>query len=332
MANLSPAKFDQYIGNNPEWDNLELNINSEKNALLWNEQGNKIIRTIAPNTKVKLKSNKSKKIKRSECAHVTVNNMSGWMALNVIEKPIKGRANVMKSEQVAMDNLDKLVKSFIPSGPIKICTPMGNFENCVSVRNVDEKVSGREAKADFVIEAVKNGRKIDAIFISHKKAGGAKSFQQYGGLSKQAGTAIQNHPETEEFLRATSGYVVDNKLQAPTYKKVEDTKLIGLSVFGTKFGEKKNGIENVTMVGQGDPILKPKKNEDNCFDLQWSDHVVYNNSEGLRSFTKGDYEAFFAATYRGDRRFEIDGQVFRGARVGIYPKVFVSGRTNATMV
>ncbi|BCU96735.1 MAG: hypothetical protein CM15mV13_1830 [uncultured marine virus] len=66
--------------------------------------------------------------------------MSGWMALNVIEKPIKGRANVMKSEQVAMDNLDKLVKSFIPSGPIKICTPMGNFENCVSVRNVTEKL------------------------------------------------------------------------------------------------------------------------------------------------------------------------------------------------
>ena len=76
MANLSRAKFDQYIGDNPEWDNLELNINSEKNALLWNEQGNKIIRTIAPNTKLKLKSNKSKKIKRSECAHVTVNNLS----------------------------------------------------------------------------------------------------------------------------------------------------------------------------------------------------------------------------------------------------------------
>lgn len=199
------------------------------------------------------------------------------------------------------------------------------YKNIVCARNVSEKVKGREAKSDFNL-VDSNGN--DQIFISHKKAGGAKAFQQYGGVSKKAGEKIYNHPEVQNFLKVLTEYIENDKLIQPVYRKVKDINLIGLSVFGSEYDSNKFSIENVQVIGQGSPVLKSIK--ENLFELSFDDHLVYNTD--VQVFTKGSYTAILGATFRAGRAFEVNGQKYKGARVGIYPIDMIKNRSNAIEV
>jgi|ETNmetMinimDraft_29_1059903.scaffolds.fasta_scaffold15100_2 hypothetical protein len=325
---LQPAKFDKYIGTNPEWDCLELEL--IENAVLYSPTAGNALKTYPKGTKFKLKSRNTKKIKKFMALNVgKLDGQNGWFKITSVKKP--GSTDVMKAEKVAIEKLDKLLKSYITDpGPVTICTKQGRFDNCVGVKNVKQRVNGREAKADFAIVDAEDN---ELIFISHKKTGGGSSFQQYGGVSEKAGSAsnknyIKNHEETQTFLRETAAKIADDKLQVPTYAVVKDNDLIGKSIFGPDYPNRKYGIDNVHMIGQGDPILKPMSKDDKCFELHWSDKCTYNGAPP----PTGNYQAAFCATYRSGRGFEIDGNRYDGARVGIYPIAFVKNRTNATDV
>lgn len=333
MATLSgkttsgePA-FAKYVTNNSKWKELELMIEEKLNAPFFKADKKETQGILTAGTKLKLLSNSSDTIGRLQVAKVKVGSKTGYVAINRIRKPTK--TNVMEAEEAAIRDLDKLIKDLVKQvGPIKICTPSGDFPNCVGVRNITEKVLGREAKADF---AVVDAKGKDVIFISHKKAGGPAAYQQYGGVSAKSGSAgnpklIYNHPEAQDFMRKVVGYIENNKLTNPVYSYVKDMKLVNQSVYGPDYGDK-YGIDNVNMIAQGNPILKPSKKEEACFDLTFSDHVSWNGDSDF--FSKGQYRAAFAATYRAGRGFEVDGARYSGARVAIYPVALVSGRSGA---
>jgi len=318
------SAFDKYIKNNPKWKDLDLLIEEKMEASFYKENKKDIHNILSSGTKLELISNQQISIGNLKLAHVKVGSKRGYVPLNRIKKPTK--TNVLAAEEAAMKDLNDLIQKLVTQiGPIKICTPVGTYEGITGVRNITEKVLGREAKADFALVA--NGK--DEIFISHKKSGGPAAYQQYGGVSSKSGsqsksTLIYDNKEVQQFLMKVTSYIENNKLVHPVYSSVQNDELINQSVFGPSYGGK-FGIDNVQCIGQGDPILKPKRNEDACFTLDFSDHVSWNGDTSY--FKKGQYKAVFAATFRAGRGFDVDGKRYNGARVAIYPIALVENRS-----
>jgi hypothetical protein len=333
MATLSgkstsgESSFDKYVKNNSKWKDLVLKVEDKMNATFFKTNKTDTHGVLNAGSEMKLASNTQETIGKLVVAHVKVGSKTGYVALNRIRKPTK--TNVMEAEEAAIRDLDKLIKDLVKQlGPIKICTPTGDFPDCVGVRNITEKVLGREAKADF---AIVNAKGKDVIFISHKKAGGPAAYQQYGGISPKSGsssnpTLIYDDKEVQNFMRKVAGFIVNDKLTNPVYSYVKSKDLINKSVYGPSYGGN-FGIDNVNMIAQGNPILNPKRNEEACFELNFSDHVSWNGDTDF--FSRGDYRAAFAATYRAGRGFDVDGQRYNGARVAIYPVALVKNRSGA---
>lgn len=333
MAVIKDRKhFEQYIGSNPKFDQLEFTL--AENAVLWDENRNSIQCTCKEGWKVKALSQKLVKVGKPaangslfEVIKGNGQKQKGYLRLDAVMKPASGDGSGkdrLEAEKVAMARLDKILKDkFKTQGPVSICTPFGTYDNCCGVNEIKGT-----PKADF---AIHNHKGDNMIFISHKKQGGAKAFQQYGGLTKKAGTQISEHKETIDFLRQTAQYIQDDALQVPTYKDVNDPKLVAMAIFGPQAGGQKFGVNNCQVIGQGEAKLLPKRKEMNCYDLEY-DHTVWQKSTDIKKhFMSGqEYRAVFAATYRLGRGFWVDDEQFSGARVGIYPKSLVTGRTNAT--
>ena len=322
--------WDKYVKNNSKWSDLILKIENNETAVFLKNDKKNTHRMLSESTEMKLVSKISILISGKSFANVKINGLTGFVPLNKIRKPTK--TNVMEAEESALSDLDKLIKNLIKQiGPIEICTPIGDFVNVAGVRNVSEKVLGREAKADFIIVS---DRKKDLIYISHKKLGGPEAYQQYGGVSEKSGTSnnpklIYSDPEVINFMRKTTSYIENNKLTNPLYSYVINETLINRSIFGPNYGSS-YGIDNVHMIAQGNPILIPHKTRENCFNLEWSSHFSYNGD--LSHFKSRGYKAAFAATFRAGRGFFVDGKRYNGARLGIYPVALVIGRTGAVEV
>ena len=314
--------WDKYVKKNPKWRELNLVIENGMTASMLNSAGTAEIKQLKAGDVFTLTSSSTKDVKRVQHAQVYCNNKKGLIPLNRIRKPTS--TDVLKEEAIALSSLESRIKEIVSQvGPFEMVIkgdPRKRvFKDIVGTRNVTEKVMGREAKSDFNIVSSLG----DAIFISHKKTGGAKAFQQYGGVSRKSGTQIQNHPEVQNFLNELTERIVDNKLINPCFTYVNDDRLVGYSVFGSNYGGS-FGIDNVHVIGQGDPIIRSMDRYENRFELDFSDHLVHNGQ--VREFKQGDYRTVLAATFRAGRSFEYNGKRYTGARVGIYPFDFIKGR------
>jgi hypothetical protein len=319
------SAWDKYVSKNPKWKELTLSVENKMEAVMFDTKGQKILYTLKQKETFKLLSKDVVTIGKNIYAQVSYKNKKGLIAISKIRKPTT--TDVLKEEAVALESLDKIIKDIVAQvGPfdlrIKNDPKKTVYKDIIGTRNTSEKFLGREAKSDFNITNIKG----DAIYISHKKAGGAKAFQQYGGVSKQAGVRIMNHLEVQNFLRMCSQEIERDRLKQPTYSYVKDDDLINYSVFGSEYG-KKFGIDNVTIIGQGAAIIKPVAGKEGLFELDFSDHLVHNGDAA--EFKKGEYTAILGATFRAGRGFDVDGKRFNGARVGIYPKDMIIKRSGA---
>jgi len=335
MATLSgkttsgQSAWDKYVAKNPKSGDIEFIIENKMEASVLDTGGKNVLFTLKEKTPFKITSNTLKTIGNVKFAKVRYKNKDGYIPINRIRKPTN--TDVLKEEAIALDKLDGLIEDIVKQvGPFELVIkgdPKNKvYKNITGARNVTEKVLGREAKSDFNIVSSKG----DEIFISHKKAGRAEAFQQYGGVSSQAGTKIQNHIEVYNYLRRLINYIEDNRLTTPIYSKIMDDTLINMAVFGHDFGSFQYGIDNVTIIGQGEAIIKPVSNKENRFELDFSHHLVHNGDAS--EFKKGDYQAVLGATYRAGRGFDVDGKRYNGARVGIYPAKLIVNRGGATEI
>ena len=317
--------WDKYVKNNPKYKDISFVIENKMTTEMLDTSGKKIIYSLKDKDNFSIISPTTVKIENKEYAKVQYKGRNRLIPINKIRKPTN--TDVLKEEAVALERLNALIKEIVEKvGPFELVIkgdPSRTvYKNIIGARNVTEKVLGREAKSDFNIVSTTG----DAIFISHKKGGGAEAFQQYGGLSADAGTKIQNHPEVVNFLRKTADYITDGKLTRPVYSQVVKSDLINMSVFGHDFGQK-FGIDNVTIIGQGDAKIKVLDRFENRFELDFSSHLVYNGQ--YKEFTSGDYKAVLGATFRAGRGFNVDGKRYVGARVGVYPAKLVIKRSGA---
>jgi hypothetical protein len=350
LREVYPTNWNRYIKDNLEWKKLELEIEkiTQKPRSVPNFYANSksskppypVHRTkkLKLTDKLMLTSADTVTVEGQHYAQVKVGSTKGLVNLNRIRKPTGNRANVMAAEEAAIRDLNKIFKDIISQeGPINIKLKGSRkiYKNAKMVRNVDEKVrvpnaGAREAKSDFNIIDVKGN---DLIFISHKKSGGAKAFQQYGGATPMAGApgvgnVIEDHSEVQAFLgQVAKRYDESDELSNPMYKVINDKHLTMMSVFGPKYklgGAQVFGIDNVHVIGQGKPILSPT-NTDKLYELSFSDHMVLSG-DSKNEFATGDYQAVIGVRKEKRKGFNYGGKRYTNARTGIFPKIYFSNR------
>ena len=191
------------------------------------------------------------------------------------------------------------------------------------------KVSGTP-KADLVLVSCKNKKLIGVCFISHKKGGGAKAFQQYGGISKQSGDIIYGDNLVKKYVEDLRNAVGNDTASSGQsfYRYIENNvngkKLVGRSVYGPDWnGGSTFGIDSVHCIAQGDPVLT--KQNGNVYKLNASDSL--HTANDINWAFNNDYKAVFASTYRAGRKTDSQSGVFvNNLRSGIYPYQFVANR------
>lgn len=273
------------------------------------------------------KSDKPRLVKDRQALNISSLGVVNIGRFQIIAKPAS--RNVLKAEQEATESLIKLIKDAVDQegGPIDINIGRYKIKRCVTAGA--DQIKG-DPKADI---AIINDSRIEVGFISHKKEGGARAFQQYGGISSQAGLGIYNDGLVQSFV-----YDLSEELQKkfnttsvpPAYSAfryipntTEGQALVSRSVYGPDWtrGNRFNR-QSVHCIGQGSPILTRKS--DGSYNLTFSESIHY--SHDIEWAFRGDYQAVFAATYRAGRKVQNKGVELRDVRAGIYPYDFVKSR------
>ena len=318
--------WDIYVKKNPVFKTVDFEIEHGMSAPLMVKKGpNLSAKKVLPEkTKFHITETKLHKMNKLEFAKVKAGSINGFIQINRIRKPT-GIETTTGDEDRALASLDKMIKK--NKAPMTIIlkngsTIIGKYKNIVGARTI----SGTP-KADF---ACYDKAKKNIIFISHKKAGGAASFQQYSGVTAGAGDPIHLHPEVQDFLRSVTAYIKKGKLVHAVYRKVRSKKLKNLAIYGPDWKNSKTGFgpEHCQFIGQGNPILKKTK-KDNVYELTFTEHVGFS---GDVSTFKGGLDVVLGATYRAGRGFEVDEKRYSGARIGIMPLSLIHRRSGATEI
>lgn len=248
--------------------------------------------------------------------------------VEIIAKPAS--KNVLKAEQEATDSLIGLIEQAVEQSGRPIDVMIGKFKIPRVVTAGSDHIRG-DPKADI---ALMDDSGSEVGFISHKKEGGAKAFQQYGGISPNAGKKIYNNRLVQDFVsdladlvaeRTDGSDVAPRGLSVWRYlpRNAEGAKLAGMSVYGPEWNNGKSfGRESVHCIGQGAPTLA--KNKDGVYTLTFSESTHY--ADDISWAFSGDYQAIFAATYRSGRKVQGNNITISNMRAGIYPYDFIKNR------
>lgn len=110
------------------------------------------------------------------------------------------------------------------------------------------------AHADFV--GIDKGMK-EVCFISHKDGTTAKHFQQYSGISSQAGDSIHNANETEKFREVIASKKEQDFNNQSFSQDIRDTDLKVRSVLGPEWNSGgKTGVNSCSHFMQGNVSIR----------------------------------------------------------------------------
>jgi hypothetical protein len=335
--------FDKYVKNNPKWSSgMQFSVEYGMNQIpIVQIKENKPVETgvvVNGGQPLHIMSKSFKTISRSRYVKIKLSGGSGvqgYLNISHIRKPTN--VDVMKAETLAIRELDQAIRNI--QIPITIVVNRTGGGGQMVAREITQaKKIGGTQKADIALFDKFGNPK---MWISHKKEGDASAFQQYGGISSQSGANIYNHPESKAFMRNVLPFLIGDyddegelilsstKLSTPLYSKINSSNLKRMSLFGPDVMSGTNfGSNNVNLLGQGYPILKPI-GEDGEFELTFSSHMITN--EDVPDCSSGSlfdctYEPVFVATYRAGRGFTLDNKNYRGVRLGIAPLAMVKRR------
>lgn len=339
MADLSQLTtdrrlaFTKYVTDNKKLAEIEFEIEKGKTATFYSINNNilSVKGTINTGSKLKIINRQLIELSKLRLAEVKYNNQNGFVEIKNIRKPTGGNGTQYEDEVV--DAINEYINTcggkinLKLEGDNKIYNDLSYAIKVDSVIKTKGNVRG-DPKADIIICKDKNYPLAQgSIFISHKKAGGPEAFQQYGGVSEQAGQEIYNHVLVQKFLKILSELIGNsNKLPNPVMGIYNDNKLTNMSIFGPDFG-KAFSLQHVQLIGQGYPKWKNIRDGE-YYELSFS-HISLS---GDLSKFNGGYTPVFGATYRSGRGFLYDGKRYDGARVGIYPRQLVETRSGLIKV
>lgn len=336
MADLSQKttdgrlSFTKYVTDNKNLDSVEFEIEKDESSFLYIRKGNTTVvgdKEYRAGTKLQIIDTKLHTFDGMRFAKVKVSGKIGFIPINRIRKPTGGNGTQYEDEIVNAVNafIDEAggVINVLLKGSSKIYS---DITRAVKVDTVIKQKAGvrGDPKADIILcKNEKAPLAEGSIYISHKKAGGPEAFQQYGGLSEQAGIEIYNHPLVQKFLKEVAKQIGNSdKLPNPVMGNFSDSDLSNMSIFGPDYS-KKFSLQHVHLIGQGLIKFNKKKNGD-LYEIDFTDHMSLS---GDLSFFTGGYLPVFGATFRAGRGFELDGKRYNGARVAIYPQKLMQTRS-----
>jgi len=328
--------FVKYVVDNPRWNQIEFEIMPDVSAVLYanTAKNPEVAGSLKEGTRISMVDKRKYEVDGKPAAKIrtVLNNKVGYVQLRMIRKPTPKISVAAHYETEAADILNEEFRKIGHSVTV-VVNGISYPDMCFAVQ-VDKALKSRmrtggwDPKADIIICAdSKNPVTPNSIYISHKRAGSAKNLNQYGGVSEAAGTETFNHPEVKAFLREVSHEIVKNKLQHPVMSEIKSVRLKNLAIFGPGFGGEFSG-QNVQVIGQGKPILS--RLTDEKYELSFEDHTAYNGN--LAPMMHGGYEPVLGARPAGDRGFSVDGIEYRGVRVMIAPKVYMTQRPTLKVV
>ena len=332
MADLSSKStdgrisFQKYVTDNKRFSEIDFQIENKKTTPIFNKKGEAINTILKEGDVIKIIDSKMHNIFGMKAANIKYKNFTGYIPINVIRKPTGGNGTQYEDEVV--DAINSYIKSAGGVIDIKLAGDQKIYKNIAYAVKVDTALKRKggakgDPKADIILCKDKNNPlAAGSIYISHKKEGGPEAFQQYGGLSIQAGKDIFDNKLTQKFLSIIVSDLQNGKLDKlpyPVMGTFKDTKLANMSIYGPEYGSAFS-LQHTQVIGQGKPVFKVEKS---FYVLDFSSHMSLSGD--LSHFT-GGYEPVFGATFRAGRGFELKNVRYSGARVGIYPRKLIEGR------
>jgi len=335
MADLSSKATDgrlsfvKYVTDNKRYAEIEFEIEKGKSSFIFIKDtkgltaGNKEYRT---GTKLKILSKDSLVFGKTLYANVQIGSVKGYMPISAIRKPTGGNGTQYEDEVV--DAINNFILE--AGGPIDIKLKGDSriYKNILYALKVDSAIKHKanvrgDPKADIILCVDKNNPTgSGSIYISHKKEGGPEAFQQYGGISEQAGVEIYNNKMVQKFLKNVADVIgTDNQLRNPVMGTFTDIKLSNMSIYGPDYN-KDFSLQHTQLIGQGKAKFNRLQNG-KYYELDFTSHMSLSGD--LSHFT-GGYLPVFGATFRAGRGFEYKGKRHKGARVAIYPYKLMATR------
>lgn len=333
MANLGSKSTDgrlsfvKYVTDNKRYAEIEYEIEKGADTAVFTKKGNVLVelpKTLKAGTKISIVDTKMYEISGMKLASIKAGSIKGFVAINRIRKPTAGNGTQYEDEVV--DAINNVILENGGLINIKLKGDITVYKDIAYAVKVDSDLKRKggvkgDPKADIILcKDIKDPMGAGSIYVSHKKEGGPEAFQQYGGLSEQAGSDIFNHPLVQKFL----GKVVEvlagsDKLPAPVMASFKNNDLANMSIYGPDYG-KKFSLQHTQVIGQGKPkFTKSGKNHE----LNFTSHMSLS---GDLSHFIGGYLPVFGATFRAGRGFTFEGKRYNGARVAIYPHKLMSTR------
>lgn len=319
--------FQKYVTDNKKFRDIEYEIEKGRVTSLITLGGDVVVDTVRPATKLKIINANFTLVNGKKFAHVEINRKQGYIPINAIRKPTGGNGTQYEDEVVDAINNYILecggVINLKLAGDTKIYT---NLTTAVKVDTTLKRQGGAKGdpKADIIVcRDKKNPLGAGSIYISHKKEGGPEAFQQYGGLTEQAGLLIYTNPLTQKFLAEVASALKMgelNSLPYPIMGTFKDDYLANMSIYGPDYG-KAFSLQHTQLIGQGHPVFKRVREE--LYEMSFSSHMSLSGD--LSHFT-GGYTPVFGATFRAGRGFTYKGKRYSGARVAIYPQKLMATR------
>jgi len=191
-----------------------------------------------------------------------------------------GKGATLKVERGVIDGLNKQIHDL--GGSVDIKFGGETYYDIVKVVNVKEN-----QKADFAFATNKG----PVLFLSYKPGSSAKSFHHYGGVAGISSDTV------DKFAAAVLKITPGLKKGGPEYgielTKDADSDLILKAMYGSNYGSKQYGINNVQGIVQGDNIQLVGNG--NPYTIQAA-HILIPPT-----IPTDDYAPWLAASFAGDR-------------------------------
>jgi hypothetical protein len=319
--------FVKYVTDNKRFLEIEFEIEKGKSSVVYTKKGVGLLagtKVFKEGTKIKITDKKLHEISNMKLAAVQVGTIKGFIPINAIRKPTGGNGTQYEDEVV--DAINAYILEAGGKIDIKLKGDSKIYKDISYAIKVDSPIKSRagvkgDPKADIILcKDNKTPVGVGSIYISHKKEGGPEAFQQYGGLSEQAGKGIYGHPLVQKFLGVVAGIIgTSSQLPNPVMGEFKDIALANMSIYGPDYGGPYS-LQHTQLIGQGKPVFA---NNGKVCVLSFSSHMSLSGD--LSHFT-GGYMPVFGATFRAGRGFTYKGKRYNGARVAIYPYKLMATR------
>lgn len=339
MADLSGKSTDgrlsfvKYVTENKRFAEIEYEIERGKSTVIYKKERGKLVagtKEYKAGTKLKITDKNLHEINKIKMAAVKMGTVQGFIPINTIRKPTGGNGTQYEDEVV--DAINSYILDAGGKIDIKLKGDRKIYKDISYAIKVDSAIKSKagvkgDPKADIILcKDKKNPTAAGSIYISHKKEGGPEAFQQYGGLSEQAGEHIYNHKLVQKFLGEVAKIIgKGSQLPNPVMGEFNDEVLSNMSIYGPDYGSEFS-LQHTQIIGQGKPVFK---NTGKVVELSFSSHMSLS---GDLSHFKGGYLPVFGATFRAGRGFTLNGKRYNGARVAIYPHKLMATRSGLIVV